>query len=63
MQALENVILQCPHCWEEVELLVDCSVAEQQIVEDCSVCCSPILIDVWMGDDEELRVHARRENG
>ncbi len=40
--------LSCPHCgyWVEVEL--DLSAGEQQVIEDCPTCCRPI----------ELRVHS-----
>lgn len=63
MQALQSITLQCPHCWQMVELVVDCSVPKQQIVEDCSVCCSPILISFTLGEDDELYADARMENG
>ena len=63
MEALQTVLLQCPHCWESVELLVDCSVPNQQFVEDCSICCNPILVTMTLGEDDELYVDARMENG
>lgn len=34
----------CPHCWAAISTLVDLSVPEQEYVEDCEVCCRPILI-------------------
>ncbi|WP_151672237.1 CPXCG motif-containing cysteine-rich protein [Patiriisocius marinus] len=34
---------QCPHCWEEVSMLLDPSV-NSSYVEDCEVCCNPIQI-------------------
>jgi hypothetical protein len=36
----------CPYCWESITVLVDTSVAEQEYVEDCEVCCNPIAIHV-----------------
>ncbi|WP_121666732.1 CPXCG motif-containing cysteine-rich protein [Mesonia aquimarina] len=36
---------QCPHCWEEISMLLDPSVS-QTYVEDCEVCCNPIKIEV-----------------
>jgi len=36
----------CPHCGESFPLLVDTSVAEQDLVEDCSVCCRPINLTI-----------------
>jgi hypothetical protein len=35
--------ITCPYCWEEIELALDLSVESQQQVEDCSVCCRPIV--------------------
>lgn len=42
----EDVEVQCPHCWERIVLEVDPSVADQEYIEDCSVCCNPLLIHV-----------------
>jgi hypothetical protein len=36
--------ITCPYCWESIEIALDLSVDEQQHVEDCSVCCRPIVI-------------------
>jgi hypothetical protein len=63
MEILQATSLQCPNCWEEIELLVDCSVDHQEYVEDCPVCCCPILINLEWCDDQEVRVEARPENG
>lgn len=35
---------QCPHCWEEVSMLLDTSISSQSYIEDCEVCCNPIEI-------------------
>ncbi|HAX47366.1 MAG TPA: CPXCG motif-containing cysteine-rich protein [Ignavibacteria bacterium] len=32
----------CPYCWQEVSVILDLSVQQQTIVEDCEVCCNPI---------------------
>jgi hypothetical protein len=63
MHAVQTILLECPHCWEQVELVVDCLVAEQEFVEDCSVCCSPMVVMVSVGDDDELHAETRMENG
>ena len=34
----------CPHCWQTITMLLDLSVTRQKYVEDCEVCCHPILI-------------------
>lgn len=35
---------QCPYCWEEISMLLDCSATQQTSIEDCEVCCNPIQI-------------------
>lgn len=62
MEALTPASLQCPYCWETLELLVDCSATSQSYVEDCGVCCNPILVIAEFDEDGGLRVEARREN-
>tara|TARA_B100000941_G_C28412876_1_gene504460 strand:+ start:558 stop:746 length:189 start_codon:yes stop_codon:yes gene_type:complete len=36
----------CPYCWESVYFEIDTSVFEQEYVEDCHVCCNPILLRI-----------------
>lgn len=58
----ELASLQCPYCWETIEVVVDCSVAEQEYTEDCSVCCRPIVITVYADGGELQTVEARSED-
>ena len=63
MSALDSVLIQCPYCWEMLDISVDPSVqAEQEYVEDCQVCCQPILLKVWMDDDLTPHLEACAEN-
>lgn len=62
MSKLQTVSLQCPYCWEQIEVLVDCSVEHQEYVEDCSVCCRPIFITVVAADGEVVRIEAKSED-
>lgn len=62
MQSLQNATIQCPYCWEEIEVLVDCSIDNQEYIEDCSVCCRPITISVESADGEILNISARSED-
>lgn len=50
---LEEKVIQCPYCWESISVLVDCSVEMQEYIEDCQVCCRPIVFDVSV-DEEGL---------
>jgi hypothetical protein len=43
----------CPHCWEEITLVLDLSVPDQDYIEDCFVCCRPIQI-IFTADAGEL---------
>lgn len=52
MELLQNQILTCPYCWQQLDVLVDCSVSQQEYVEDCHVCCRPILVRMELIDDE-----------
>ena len=54
--------IRCPSCDEHVTVLIDLSVAEQQYVEDCEVCCRPMLLDVSVSGDRIASVSVRAEN-
>lgn len=45
----------CPHCWEEISMLIDLSVPYQKYVEDCEVCCNPLEISVSCEEGEIVR--------
>ena len=42
----------CPHCGEEISIVLDVSVPKQKYVEDCEVCCNPIEISCTVTDEE-----------
>ena len=44
---MEEYFFQCPHCWEDISMLVDISISQQTYIEDCEVCCNPIQIKVF----------------
>lgn len=54
--------ISCPYCGESISVLVDDSVPEQSYVEDCQVCCRPIVLDVSVDPDGDVVVSARSEN-
>lgn len=54
--------IQCPYCGEQIEVFVDCSVPRQQYIEDCSVCCRPIVIRVETSPDAVESIEARTED-
>jgi hypothetical protein len=50
--------VECPHCGEQIELVIDASEPEQSYIEDCSVCCRQMMVSVRAADGEVLDVDA-----
>ncbi|MEO8306595.1 MAG: CPXCG motif-containing cysteine-rich protein [Pseudomonadota bacterium] len=45
--ALEQFVdVSCPYCSETINVRADLSAGSQSYVEDCQVCCQPIMICV-----------------
>jgi len=60
---LRDVEITCPHCSAHYFISADPSVSEQEYVEDCQVCCAPILLLLHVDMSNELIfVEAKREN-
>lgn len=53
--------VQCPYCGEYIDIIADTSVLHQQYIEDCSVCCRPIEMDVVVEGDI-VTVIAKRDD-
>ncbi len=62
MLGLEEKALSCPYCGEPIQLLIDCSIEEQRYVEDCQVCCQPMVVDVMLDEDGQVQVQLWRED-
>ncbi|WP_439859499.1 CPXCG motif-containing cysteine-rich protein [Pseudomonas sp. MBLB4136] len=58
---LETQEYQCPYCGEVVEALLDLSAGDQQYIEDCPVCCRPIVFDL-RSDGVDWTLDVRGEN-
>jgi hypothetical protein len=55
--------VQCPYCGETFETEIDASGGSQEYVEDCYVCCKPIVFRIEIGaDGEPVTIETRREN-
>jgi hypothetical protein len=52
MNLLQDHEATCPHCWETISLTLDLSVPEQSYIEDCPVCCKPMLVSYSAADGE-----------
>ncbi|UCE89575.1 MAG: CPXCG motif-containing cysteine-rich protein [Pseudomonadota bacterium] len=60
---MHEAAVDCPYCGERFITLVDTSVGSQSYVEDCQVCCQPIVLTSIVDAKGELAaLDARREN-
>ena len=62
MSLLQTSTIDCPYCGEAIEIVVDTTVPEQSYVEDCPVCCQPMLLQVTVDNEGGVDVVVRREN-
>lgn len=59
-QEIEQTLI-CPYCGAIISVLLDASV-NQQYIEDCEVCCKPILIRYSIEDGSVMEFEALRED-
>ncbi len=60
---LEEARISCPYCGEGFEVVIDPSGGSQEYVEDCPVCCNPIVLTVQIDWNGALAaIDARAEN-
>ncbi|QDT34480.1 CPXCG motif-containing cysteine-rich protein [Thalassoglobus polymorphus] len=58
----EEASYSCASCGEEVVIPVDLTQGrDQEFVEDCPVCCCPMVIRVEIQPDGEVHCRAERE--
>ena len=58
---LEEVALHCPYCGEPITVLVDTSEPAQEYIEDCEVCCRPMVLTTCF-DGRRGDVEVRHED-
>lgn len=55
--------VHCPYCGETFETEIDVSGGSQEYIEDCYVCCRPIVFRIEVGVDGELTgLETQRDN-
>ncbi len=53
---MEELFVTCPHCWQQISILVDlCFPGKQAFVEDCEVCCNPLAFELEVAGGEVLQ--------
>ncbi len=58
----EEIFIQCPYCAESIVIEPEPSDEMIEYVEDCHICCKPIVISISYSENGS-QVSARKENG
>ena len=61
IETLEKSV-NCPYCGEIIVAIIDCSIPQQNYIEDCQVCCRPIEFDVIIDQAGQPMVSVFSEN-
>ena len=59
---LQESSVYCPYCGESIEVLLDPEDVGLDYIEDCQVCCRPIIMNVAVDADGDAFVTAMAEN-
>jgi len=60
---IDEVTVNCPYCGEAFTALVDFSAGGQEYIEDCFVCCQPIVFNIVVDADGNLtEIITRQDN-
>ena len=51
---LREVEVGCPYCGEIIRTMLDLSAGGQEYIEDCQVCCRPIVLRFTVDHDGTL---------
>lgn len=54
MSILDSRYIRCPHCGERFEALIDASGGDTDYIEDCPVCCKPIMMHCRTDENGEF---------
>jgi hypothetical protein len=52
--------IECPYCGESFTISVDTSQGDYSMIEDCTVCCRPMSIELQCAPGEVLGVEVNR---
>jgi len=62
MPELAETQVNCPYCAESIWVLIDDSIEEQEYIEDCQVCCRPIVFKIHCHPGAPFRIEVRHED-
>jgi len=52
--------IECPYCGESFTISVDTSQGDYSMIEDCTVCCRPMSIELQCTPGEVIGVEVNR---
>ncbi len=58
----KEVFFQCPYCAQRISFLCEEIHGSQQYIEDCEVCCQPILMHFVVEDGEIVSFSVERSD-
>jgi hypothetical protein len=62
MTLLTEKTISCPYCGEFIDVLIDAEDIDQQYIEDCQVCCQPIVFVISSEPEQGVSVSVHAEN-
>ncbi|MFW1678506.1 CPXCG motif-containing cysteine-rich protein [Pontibacter sp. JAM-7] len=62
MQELNEVEIGCPYCGELITVLIEVLADSQEYIEDCQVCCRPIVFHISTTVTGEVQITVHAEN-
>lgn len=62
MSELLQQDISCPYCGEMIEVVIEVLEDSQEYIEDCQVCCRPIVFNIDMAFDGSPSVSVHSEN-
>lgn len=62
MDELLELRIGCPYCGELIDVCVEILDDSQEYIEDCQVCCRPIIFTVSSGMEGQALISVRSEN-
>jgi hypothetical protein len=52
----------CPYCFSNISMILEVLESRQEYIEDCEVCCRPIIVSFCSPDQENLEFFAKSTN-
>ncbi|WP_317928609.1 CPXCG motif-containing cysteine-rich protein [Halioxenophilus sp. WMMB6] len=62
MDGLSEQRIYCPYCGESIDVFIDAAELGDEYIEDCQVCCRPIIFSPTQAADGSVTVTVRAEN-